>query len=89
MNASGWAIWVVDGVLVVAVLEAVALIAFNRLTGRGLDWRDLAANLAAGLFLMAGIRIALAGAAWPWLLGCLSGAGLAHGVDLRRRIARR
>ena len=88
MNAEPWVAWIVDAVLVVAVLEAVALVASNVVTGRGLAWRDLVANLGAGLFLMVGIRVAIADAPWPWLVLCLSGAGVAHGLDLWRRVRR-
>ena len=88
MNASPWAAWIVDAVIAIAVLEALVLVAFNAFTGRGLPWRDLIANLAAGLFLMAGIRLALADAPWPWLALCLGGAGAAHGLDLWRRARR-
>ena len=85
MNDAPWAAWIVDAALVVAVLEAVALVAYNASTGRGPAWRGLIANLAAGLCLMAGVRVAVAGAPWPWIAACLAGAGIAHVLDLRRR----
>lgn len=88
MSASAdapWVVWIVDAVLAIAMLEAMALIAFNLVTGRGLDWRDLIFNLGAGLCLMAGIRCVVAGAPLPWLMLCLAGAGSAHVVDLVRR----
>lgn len=85
MSAAPWSAWIVDAVIGFALLEAAVLIGLRAATGRGLDWRDQIANLAAGLFLMAGIRVAIAAAPWPWLVLCLAGAGAAHGLDLWRR----
>jgi uncharacterized membrane protein len=81
--------WLIYAVLAIAVLEAIVLVAFNALTGRGIDWRDQLANLAAGLFLMLGICIAVEGASWVGLALCLGAAGVAHVTDLKRRLAKK
>ena len=41
--------------------------------------------LLPGIFLMAAIRAALAGMAWPWVPAALAGALAAHLLDLRSR----
>ena len=79
---------VVDVAIAVIVLEAVALSAYRRNTGRGLAPRDYLANLLAGLLLMLALRVALAAAPWPWIALALLGAGVAHAVDLRARQGR-
>lgn len=42
-------------------------------------------HAVAGLGLVLGLRSVLAGAAWPWLAGCLLLSGAAFGVDMHRR----
>ena len=75
----------VDGVLLFALLEAVALCAWRRASGTGLPAREVIASLAAGACLM----LALRGYARDWNPGwiamCLLGAGIAHAVDMRLR----
>jgi hypothetical protein len=77
-----------DLVILMTAVEAVALAAYRRATGRGVALRDIAPTLGAGLCLMLALRSAVAGqpmaATWAWLLA----AGVAHGIDLRRRWAR-
>ncbi len=68
---------IVDAVLALTVLEGLLLL-----------WRgraDLMATLLAGLALLAALRLALAGAAWPWLALALLAALAAHLADLARR----
>ncbi|RJP64609.1 MAG: hypothetical protein C4535_16965 [Comamonadaceae bacterium] len=74
-----------DGVMAFTVLEGLALWLFHRATGHGLAPRDYALNLVSGLCLMAALRAALSGAAWPWMAVCLAASGAAHGTDLWRR----
>ena len=67
----------VDGILVLVVLEAVLLAVLGR--------ARILPNLLAGFMLLVAMRLALADAALPWVGLSLLGAGLAHLVDLRRR----
>jgi hypothetical protein len=84
--ASGRAI---DLVLALMAMEAIALYAFARCTGRGLAGPDLLVNLAAGVSLMLAVRAALTGAGPGWIAACLLASLLAHCVDLSRRWRRR
>jgi hypothetical protein len=85
MSATGW----IDVVIVLTLVEALALAAYHRLTGRGMAPRDFAPTLAAGMGLMFALRSALADGfgvvAAAWLLA----AGAAHVADLWRRWGRR
>jgi hypothetical protein len=77
--------WVIDGLIVVLLAEALVL--------RGLQWRrgaravprGLSASLMAGLFLMLAIRLALTGSHGLWFAALLLASGLAHAFDLRER----
>jgi hypothetical protein len=80
--ASGRAI---DLILAMVLVEALALLAYRRITGRGIAGPDLIANLLAGACLMLALRAALAGAGWQWIAVCMSAALLAHLADLWRR----
>ncbi len=65
-----------------------AILAATLLEGAFLLWRgriDLVVTLLSGLALMAALRLALAGAGWPWLGLALLAALVAHLVDLGRR----
>ncbi len=75
----------IDLVLGAVVAEALALLAYHRLTGRGLGMAALLPNLAAGGFLLVAMRTALGGAAWPWVSACLLAGLAAHVADLRHR----
>ncbi len=75
----------IDLILAMVVVEALALLAYRRITGRGIAAPDLIANLLAGAGLMLALRGALAGAGWPWIAVCMSAALLAHLADLWRR----
>lgn len=78
-----------DVVMAVLLIETAALLAWHRATGRGLGARVLLPSLAAGLFLMLALRIALSGGSAAWLSLALAAAGLSHAVDLRQRWPRR
>ncbi len=69
---------IVDGILALTVLEGCFLVLWRRRT-------DLLITLLAGLGLLAALRLALAGAAWPWLALALLAALAAHVADLARR----
>ena len=73
---------VVDIVLAVTLLEAMAL----TLWGRRIAPAMLAIMLAPGVALMLALRAALTGAGWQWIALCLACAGLAHLADLRQRL---
>lgn len=76
---------VADIVLACLLVEALALLAWHRLTGRGLAPRAVAALLLPGAFLVLALRFALTGAAWPLVPLALVGALAAHLWDLRGR----
>jgi len=77
---------VADLVLACLALEAVALLAWHRATGRGLPPLAVAALLLPGAFLVLALRLALSGAAWALIPAALVGALTAHLWDLRRRL---
>jgi len=77
--------YAVDLALVVTVLEAVALAAYHRGTGRGVAPGLLLGNLLSGACLLLALRGALAGAGWVWIAPCMLAALLAHLADLRQR----
>lgn len=76
---------VVDLILVLTALEALALIAYHRRTGRGVAPADLFTNLLAGIFLMLALRAALTGSGWRPIALCLAASLAAHVTDLSRR----
>ena len=67
----------VDGILVLVVIEAIVLAILGRAT--------ILPNLLAGFMLLIAMRLALGDAALPWVGTSLLAAGLAHLVDLRLR----
>ncbi len=77
--------WLVDLVLAIVVLEAVALGVFWRRTGRGVPPARLLPFLAAGAALLLALRGALTGAGPAWIAAWLAVAGLAHLWDLKGR----
>lgn len=77
---------VIDAILVLVALEAVALLAWRARTGRGPAPRPLLCNLASGAALMLAVRASLTGAAWPVVAACLLGALGAHAGELALRI---
>jgi hypothetical protein len=76
---------IVEAILLLVLLEAAALLVWHRRTGRGLPPGELLPALLAGAGLLAAWRLAIAGAAWPWLGLALLAALLAHLADLARR----
>jgi len=75
----------IEFIIALTVLEACALLAYHRLTGKGLQPAQYALNLVAGLCLMLAVRSVLLGHHWLWTVLCMSSAGLAHWTDLWRR----
>ncbi|RKT43408.1 hypothetical protein [Thiocapsa rosea] len=75
----------IDLILGLVVVEAIALTLFNRLTGKGVAPRDLVGLLLAGAFLLVAVRFALTGAEWIWIGLWLGLALIAHLADLALR----
>jgi hypothetical protein len=80
---------VIDAILVLVALEALALIGLHRFTGRGPQPADLLGNLLSGAMLMLALRTALVGGWWGWVAICLAGSLAAHMVDLSIRFSAR
>lgn len=76
---------VVDLILGLIALEAVALAVYRSRTGRGLAVPRFAGFLLSGAFLMLALRAALVDAWWGWIALCLGASLVAHLVDLRQR----
>jgi hypothetical protein len=83
--ASGWVVNVAIGF---TLLELVALLAWHRMTGRGLAPHDYVLNLLSGLCLMLALRAALF-SFWAGVALCLIAAGVAHLSDLFARARRK
>lgn len=69
---------IVDAILALTVLEGLLLLLWRRRT-------DLLGSSLAGVGILAAWRLALAGAAWPWLSLALLGALAAHVWDVAQR----
>jgi hypothetical protein len=78
-------VWLVDGVIVFMLIEVAVLLAYRRRTGRGVDAAVLLPNVAAGLCLLLALSAALHAAGGGWIALALTGAGVAHVLDLRTR----
>lgn len=76
---------VLDAILLLVVVEALILVGYHRLTGRGIASLDLLPNLASGLCLLLALRAALSGLHWVWVAAPLTLSLLAHGLDLAQR----
>jgi hypothetical protein len=48
-------------------------------------YRGIGLMLLPGIFLLMALRVALAGALWPWVPAALTAALVAHLLDLRQR----
>ena len=78
---------IADVVLVFMALEIFALVAFRRVSGRGLAAFDTIVLILPGLFLLLALRAALTGSDWTMIAGCLAASLVAHLADLWRRLA--
>lgn len=85
MNEWTDAVHLVDAVIALTLIEAVALLLYRRITGKGVAAREFAVNLLSGLCLMLALRAALGGASPLGVLPWLAAAGLAHAADLWQR----
>ena len=72
----------VDVVMGIALLEAVALLAFFWATGRGVAPLQFLPNLFSGLALMVGLRCVITGQPTLYLAACLVVSGTLHAVGL-------
>ncbi|MEO7336857.1 MAG: hypothetical protein ABIV63_09775 [Caldimonas sp.] len=72
----------VDAVIAFTVVEGLVLVAWHRVTGRGVSPRDFVLNMASGLCLMLALRSLADGAGPAALAACLAAAGAAHGTDI-------
>ncbi len=75
----------IDLILGLVVVEAIALTVMHRVTGKGVAPRDLVGLLLAGAFLLVAVRFALTGAEWTWIGFWLALALIAHLADLALR----
>ncbi|WP_158807569.1 hypothetical protein [Beijerinckia sp. L45] len=74
-----------DGILGLVFVEALALALYHRTTGRGIAPQRYLANLSAGFALLLTARLALGGApAWQLAL-CLLASLCAHLLDFAGR----
>lgn len=77
---------IVDIALGLIVLEVVLLARLRSRSGRAALDLGLIAHLAAGVFLLLALRAALTGSSWELVAAWLSGALVAHLVDLGARL---
>ena len=78
----------VDAILIFMALEGIALIAYRRATGRGIEPGALIANLIAGGGLLLALRAALTGYGLPVIGACLCLSFAGHLADLQKRWSR-
>jgi len=76
---------VIDGVIVLTVMEVILLAALYRWSGRGVAPSEILLNVLSGLSLMLALRFALSDLPMALILAALLLAGIFHGVDLLRR----
>ncbi len=76
---------IIDWILLLIVLEAAALGAWHRRSGRGIALREVLGTLASGAALMLALRAALSGQSWTMVALWLSLALVAHLADLASR----
>jgi hypothetical protein len=75
----------VDVVIVFTLLECAALVAYRRLSGKGVALRDFIVNMVSGVCLMLALRCAVRDAGSVWIALFLVAAGGAHGLDIWMR----
>jgi hypothetical protein len=76
---------VIDWIVALVALEALALLGWRHIFARGPAPLPLISNLLAGAFLLLALRNSLAGASAGWVALCLIAALVAHLADLRLR----
>ena len=80
---------IIDAILVLVAIEALVLLGWRALRGRGPSPALLLSNLASGAALMLAVRTALIGADWTKIAACLLLALLAHGTEMCLRLWKR
>jgi len=73
---------IIDFILVLVVLEALAIAGWRFIKGSGPAPLPFIVNLAAGASLMLALRNALIGMSWTWIAPCLIVSLAAHLGDL-------
>jgi hypothetical protein len=76
---------IIDLIIAMVVIEAVAIGWYHRRTGKGPALSTVLANLLSGTALLLALRLALVGSAWYWIACSLLLALVAHAADLGRR----
>jgi hypothetical protein len=76
---------ILDGILILVVLEGVGLVLVHRVTGRGPAPGDVIPTLVSGLMLMLALRAAIAELRWEFIALPLTLALAAHVADLATR----
>lgn len=82
MNGSFDLVRLVDAVIAFTVVEGLVLVAWHRVTGRGVSPSDFVLNMASGLCLMLALRGLADGVGPAAVAACLAAAGAAHGTDI-------
>ena len=80
---------IADLILVVMALEAIVLAVLYVRGRRGPAPLESLFNLGAGACLVLALRAALTGARWHVIATLLAASGVAHALDLWRRLRRR
>jgi hypothetical protein len=76
---------IVDLILAMVVLEALVLLTYRFVRGRGVPAVGLLTTLLAGGFLLLALRSALIESPWIWTAAWLAAALLAHVADIAER----
>ena len=85
MNGHEIAVWMVNAVIAVTLIEGVLFILLNTWRGHGPAAADIVCNLAAGLCLLGALRSEIAGMGPLVCAAWLAGAGVSHALDVWRR----
>jgi hypothetical protein len=75
----------IDFIMCLIGVEAIALSAFNMITGRGIAPTKIIANLLAGFALFFALRVVISGGPWILVGLCLFASLVAHLSDLSIR----
>ncbi|MEM7611332.1 MAG: hypothetical protein AAF270_06625 [Pseudomonadota bacterium] len=76
---------IVDIMLVVVAIEVAVLLAYRKVTGKGLRPLALLLNIGAGGSLMVALKLVFIDAGWQWVAVALISALVFHVSDLALR----